>query len=71
MTSKFAYEELEILRASADVAAERVCLRCRSRFLSEGFGERICSRCKGSAVWRAALSEGSGLGRRGSRGRFS
>jgi hypothetical protein len=25
-------------------------------FWSEGFGERICSRCKGSAVWRSAIT---------------
>ncbi|QEW30119.1 hypothetical protein SAMN05444398_12714 [Roseovarius pacificus] len=71
MTIKFADEELEIPRAAADVAAERFCLKCRSRFWSEGFVERICSRCKGSAVWRAAISEGSGHGRRRSGGRLS
>lgn len=66
-------EEAEILtkRAVDDIAAERVCLRCRSPFWSEGFGERICSRCKGSAVWRAAICEGVGQGRRRSGGRSS
>lgn len=63
--------EIRIVRATADIAAERVCLKCRSSFWSEGFGERICSRCKGSAVWRAAISEGSGHGRRRSGGRTS
>lgn len=63
--------EIRIVRATADIAAERVCLKCRSPFWSEGFGERICSRCKGSAVWRAAISEGGGHGRRRSGGRTS
>lgn len=60
-----------VLKAAADIAGERTCLRCRTRFWSEGFGERICSRCKGSAVWRAAISEGGGHGRRRSGGRLS
>ena len=71
MTIKFADEELETLRAAADIAGERACLRCRSLFWSEGFGERICSRCKGSAVWRAAISERGGHGRRRSNSRLS
>lgn len=64
MTIKSAEIEVETVKAMADVAAERACLRCRSTFWSEGFGERICSRCKGSAVWRSASSESSGQGRR-------
>ena len=59
------------IRSRADVAAERACLRCGSTFWSEGFGERICSLCKGSAVWRSAIYEGSGQGRRRSGGRMS
>lgn len=61
----------ETVRAAADIAAERVCLRCRATFWSEGFGERICSRCKGSAVWRAAIPEGGGHGHQHSGGRLS
>ncbi len=30
----------------------RPCLRCQTMFRSEWAGERICSRCKGSAAWR-------------------
>jgi hypothetical protein len=43
-----------------DMAANRPCLRCRTVFLSEGFGERICARCKASTVWRTALPPGGG-----------
>jgi DnaJ-class molecular chaperone len=71
MTIKSADVEFGTSKATADIAAERTCLRCRSIFWSEGFGERICSRCKGSAVWRSAISEGSGQGRRRSGGRSS
>lgn len=41
-------------RSPRDVPAERICLRCRTAFRSEGFGERICPRCKGSALWKSA-----------------
>lgn len=34
------------VRALADVPKERLCLCCRRPFASEGFGERICRRCK-------------------------
>jgi len=71
MTIKSADAEVQVARATADIAAERVCLKCRSPFWSEGFGERICSRCKASSVWRAAISEGGGHGRRRSGGRLS
>lgn len=59
------------IKATADVAAARACLRCRSTFWSEGFGERICLRCKGTVAWRSAIHEGSGQGRRRSGGRSS
>ena len=58
-------------RAKSDIAAERLCLRCTSTFWSAGFGERICSRCKGTVVWRTAVPGGSGHGRRRSGGRLS
>ncbi len=60
-----------IVRARGDVAAERVCLRCEATFWSEGFGERICSRCKGSVAWRTAAPGGNGQGRRRTGGRSS
>lgn len=71
MLMKSTDAEVETTRATADIAAERVCLKCRSPFWSEGFGERVCSRCKASSVWRAAISEGGGQGRRRSGGRLS
>jgi len=51
--------------ARGDVAAERVCLRCRTPFPSEGFGERICKRCKGQSAWKSANPPGDGGSRRG------
>ena len=63
MTMKSADIESGKIKATADIAAERVCLRCRSSFWSEGFGERICSRCKGTAAWRSAVSGGTEQGR--------
>jgi hypothetical protein len=43
-----------------DGSAQRLCLRCRTVFASEGFGERICRRCKGREAWKtpAALPRG-------------
>ena len=43
-------------RAAGDVPRERRCLRCSTVFWSEGFGERICRRCKGLKAWQSALS---------------
>lgn len=63
--------EPEKARATADTAADRPCLRCRATFRSEGFGERICPRCKGSVAWRSAVSVGGGQGRRRSDGSAS
>lgn len=61
----------EIARARGDVAAERACLRCTAAFWSEGFGERIFARCKGTASWRTAAPVGNGQGRRSSASRHS
>jgi DnaJ-class molecular chaperone len=69
MTIRYAAIDFGTIKAMADVPAARACLRCGSTFWSEGFGERICSRCKGSAVWRSAIHEGSRQGRRRSVGR--
>lgn len=69
MTMKSAEADFGAIKATADVAAARACLRCKSTFPSEGFGERICSRCKGTVAWRSAIHEGSGQGRRRSGGR--
>ena len=64
------YENLETVRvkATADVAADRLCLGCRKTFWSAGFGERICPRCKGSVKWRSALPGHGATGRRRSSG---
>lgn len=59
------------VRALGDVPKSRVCLRCETSFWSEGFGQRICSKCKGSAEWRAAVPEGVSQGRRRPGGRFT
>ena len=68
MTIKSAETAFGKIKAVAEVAAERTCLRCRATFWSHGIGERICSRCKGSAVWWSAIPEDSGQGRRRSGG---
>lgn len=41
-----------------DRAKERLCLKCRKAFDSEGFGERICPRCKSLTVWRNPVPNG-------------
>lgn len=51
-------------RAVGDVPRERACLRCDVVFWSEGFGERICRRCKGLRDWRNAVPVSSGAARR-------
>jgi len=51
-------------RALGDVPQERKCLRCETSFWSEGFGERICRRCKGLNAWRSAVSVSPGATRR-------
>ncbi|GEM_PF-1215290 len=49
--------------AHGDVPRERACLRCKAVFHSEGFGERICKRCKGSSTWKNPASASGGSGR--------
>ncbi len=56
-------------RALGDVPKLRNCLRCDASFWSEGFGQRICARCKSSTVWRAAMPEGVSKSRSRSGGR--
>jgi uncharacterized paraquat-inducible protein A len=48
-------DRLSPAKTPRDVPTTRACLRCKAVFQSEGFGERICPRCKGSAVWKSAL----------------
>lgn len=52
------------VRALNDVPQERPCLRCRAPFWSEGFGERICQRCKGSSTWQTLVQSVRPPGRR-------
>ncbi len=52
-----------LTKARGDVEAERKCLRCGARFLSTGFGERICGHCKRSATWRSSRPADSGRAR--------
>ena len=59
-----------IAPARGDVPAERACLRCKATFGSEGFGERICGRCKSSSTWRSAASASNRPERRRSSGRM-
>lgn len=71
MTAKPMAIDLETPKATADIGAERACLRCQRSFWSEGFGERICKRCKGTVEWRSAVPGGDGKSRRRSGGRSS
>lgn len=69
MTVNKAIAEEENLRigpekARGDVARERRCLRCETVFYSEGFGDRICRRCKGLNAWRNAVAVSPGAARR-------
>jgi hypothetical protein len=47
-----------------DVPADRRCLRCQTMFWSEGFGERVCRRCKASATWKGSLPPSAGRARK-------
>lgn len=50
--------------ARGDMPAERFCLRCNATFWSEGFGERVCKKCKSQAAWKSAIPSGDGGSRR-------
>ncbi|WP_299900760.1 hypothetical protein [uncultured Ruegeria sp.] len=50
-------------RAVGDVPRERHCLRCETGFWSEGFGERVCRRCKATNAWRNAVPVSPGASR--------
>ncbi|MDA3857874.1 MAG: hypothetical protein PF480_06495 [Roseovarius sp.] len=50
-------------RALQDKPKERSCLQCAKKFWSEGFGERVCRRCKGLSAWRDAVPSGAGTSR--------
>jgi phage FluMu protein Com len=56
--------DTETARALGNVPQERKCLRCKTLFCSEGFGERICRRCKGLNAWRNAVDVSPGSSRR-------
>ena len=42
-------------RQTHDQPKDRPCLKCKVTFRSEWSGERICSRCKGSSMWRTGV----------------
>jgi ribosomal protein L40E len=52
-----------LARASSDLPAERICLRCNAAFPSEGYGDRICRRCKSSLAWKNAVPTADNRGR--------
>ena len=37
-------------------AKQRKCLKCRSEFLSEWPGERVCKSCKSTSAWRDGMA---------------
>ncbi|PHO02157.1 hypothetical protein CSC82_19765 [Rhodobacteraceae bacterium 4F10] len=59
-----AFPDIARGRAFGDVPRNRPCLRCDAVFWSEGFGERICRRCKGLNAWRNAVPVSPGASRR-------
>lgn len=62
--AEVATRDIAPARALGDVPRERQCLRCDTVFWSEGFGERICRRCKGLNAWRNAVPVSPGASRR-------
>ncbi|WP_333828802.1 hypothetical protein [Pararhodobacter sp.] len=52
------------LRARGDIPAERICLCCQASFWSDGFGERVCPRCKSTVSWKSSVPSGDGRARR-------
>ena len=48
----YALAELNSSRSLRDVPAIRMCLTCRTKFDSDGFGERICRSCKTKKAWK-------------------
>ena len=56
--------DIETARALGDIAQKRQCLRCETAFWSEGFGERICRRCKGLNAWRNGAPVSASASRR-------
>jgi hypothetical protein len=59
-----ACRDIDSVRALNDVPRERRCLCCDTGFWSEGFGERICRRCKGLNAWRNTGPVSPGASRR-------
>ena len=56
-------------RPRGDVPATRACLSCSTMFASEGFGHRVCPRCKNTVVWCGGASSGPGRSSRRTGGR--
>ncbi|MEQ8396545.1 hypothetical protein [Thalassobaculum sp.] len=47
-----ASDETEVATPEHPAPKLRHCLRCQVEFHSQWSGERVCSRCKGTAAWR-------------------
>lgn len=60
----FLPDDTGLQRALADAPRERTCLRCHTMFWSEGFGQRICKRCKASHSWKNAVPVTRGSSRK-------
>ena len=54
---------------SAEGRKTRTCLSCQKPFDSDGIGNRICLRCKQTAVWRQPAMSDSGFVSRNRGGR--
>ena len=53
---KTVIDDDRVLQAIADISKSRLCLRCKMEFVSSGFGDRICRRCKGTKAWRNGVA---------------
>ena len=57
-------EDQEV-RAISDIPKLRACMLCKENFQSDGFGDRICRRCKSSNTWRNGIATTYGKSRNG------
>jgi hypothetical protein len=45
------WQDIDTAPAKDDVPKVRACLVCGTDFLSDGFSQRICKRCKSRNMW--------------------
>ena len=67
LTKRRATGSQSVTKPSSDKKHEiktRACLKCREKFISEWPGERICTGCRDSVVWREQVSEPISTGRK-------